>query len=149
MYLSSCYTSKARFVIVLGGLPSFSSPRPPNHRAIPALAQSLSKDINYALPDNYMKGAGDTYFSGKMLAKLGRIIVVAQELRGLASTPDYDLPGDEDVLRIIRACKEASLPTEKEVMDAVGRLRSGVEVWRYLVYAVRMVAPYRIHWQWF
>ena len=68
------------------------APRPPRHYAIPALADALSKDIDYSLPDNYMQGAGDTYFSGKMLAKLGRIIVIAQELRGLAESSDDDVP---------------------------------------------------------
>ena len=67
------------------------APRPPSHLAIPALAEALSKDISYSLPDNYMQGAGDTYFSGKMLAKLGRIIVVAQELCGLAETLEGDI----------------------------------------------------------
>lgn len=84
-----------------------------------------------------MRGGGDTYFSGKMLAKLGRIIAIAQELRGLAETPEEDLPGDrnsttadvEELARIIRACKEASLPTRREFFDAVDRLRRGVEVW--------------------
>ena len=118
----------------LGGLPNFSAPRPPNHLAIPALAMSLSQDIMYSLPDNYMRGSGDTYFSGKMLAKLGRVIVIGQELRGLAATaeselPDSSTPDGEELLSTIRACKEATLPTEKEVTDAIARLRSGVEVW--------------------
>jgi len=118
----------------LGGLPNFMAPRPPSHLAIPALAEALLKDITYALPDNYMRGGGDTYFSGKMLAKLGRIIVIAQELRGLAETPDDDIPDistpdGQELLRIINKCKEVSLPTQQEVTDAVARLRSGVEVW--------------------
>jgi hypothetical protein len=62
-------------MLVLGGLPNFMSPRPPSHLAIPELAKALSKDIAYSLPEYFMRGAGDTYFSGKMLAKLGRIIV--------------------------------------------------------------------------
>mmetsp|Transcript_1945 Transcript_1945/g.4194 ORF Transcript_1945/g.4194 Transcript_1945/m.4194 type:complete len:899 (-) Transcript_1945:1167-3863(-) len=118
----------------LGGLPNFMAPRPSSHYAIPALAKALSKDISYSLPDNYMRGAGDTYFSGKMLAKLGRIIVIAQELRGLAETPDDDsidisTADGKELLSIIRECKKASLPTEEEVTNAIARLRSGVEVW--------------------
>lgn len=86
------------------------------------------------MPDNYLRGAGDTYFSGKMLAKLGRIIVIAQELRGLAErpkddAPDASTPDGQELLRIIRACKEADLPSEGEVNDAISRLRAGVEVW--------------------
>jgi len=118
----------------LGGLPSFSAPRPPSSKSIPALAEALSTDINYSIPENYMVGVGDTYFSGKMLAKLGRIIVVAQELRGLAETPEDELPGTSTtdgikLLSVIRACKEATLPSQQEVYDAIARLRSGVEVW--------------------
>ena len=118
----------------LGGLPNFMAPRPPNHKAIPALAKAISKDIHYSLPDNYMRGAGDTYFSGKMLAKLGRIIVIAQELRGLAERPDHDVPDlstndGKELLRIIRKSKQVTLPTEEEMTDAINRLKSGVEVW--------------------
>jgi endoglucanase Acf2 len=113
---------------VLGGLPSFVSPRPPNHKAIPALAKALSNDIHYSLPDNFLIGAGDTYFSGKMLAKLARIIVIAQELRGLADTEQHD-DETQELHEIIRACKSVTLPTEEEVVKAVERLRQGVEVW--------------------
>ncbi|KAL7552098.1 hypothetical protein ACHAWF_015310 [Thalassiosira exigua] len=118
----------------LGGLPSFVSPRPPHAGAVPALAEALSRDIAYALPDNYMRGAGDTYFSGKMLAKLGRIIVVADELRGLAKGPNIEASNYRDsdeaeLSAVVRACKEATLPTEEEVGQAVDRLRRGAEVW--------------------
>lgn len=118
----------------LGGLPSFLSPRPPNHRAIPALAEALSRDIEYSLPDNYMRGAGDTYFSGKMLAKLGRIIVIAQELRGLAERPDENMPDTstpdgKELFKIIQECKRVALPTEEDVVRAVDRLKEGVEIW--------------------
>jgi len=116
------------------GLPSFVAPRPPSHDSIPALAEALSKDINYTLPDNYMRGGGDTYFIGKMLSKLGRIIVIAQELRGLASTPDNEIPDgstpdEQELRRIISKCKEVTLPSEEDVMSAIDHLRRGVEVW--------------------
>lgn len=108
------------------------SPRPPNHQAIPALAEALSKDIAYSIPENYMLGAGDTYFSGKMLAKLGRIIVIAQELRGLAESddvPDTSTADGKELYHIIQASKKAKLPSEDDVTKAVDRLRQGVEVW--------------------
>ena len=44
----------------------FRAPRPPAPWAIPALAQSVQKDISYTLPRFYRRGAGDTYFSGKL-----------------------------------------------------------------------------------
>lgn len=118
----------------LDGPPNFMADRPPNHRAIPALANALLEDVHYSIPENYMRGAGDTYFSGKMLAKLGRIIVIASELRGLAETPNYDLIDlDTEVgmeeMRIVNKCKNVDLPTEAEMDDAIARLRSGVEIW--------------------
>jgi endoglucanase Acf2 len=66
------------------------------------LRAAVQKDIHYSLPDNYMRGAGDTYFSGKMLAKLARIILIAQEVGGVS---------------------------RNDFSAAVGRLRAGVEIW--------------------
>lgn len=42
------------------------------------IKNALSNDINFQVPKNYLKGAGDTYFSGKILSKLARIIVIAK-----------------------------------------------------------------------
>jgi hypothetical protein len=36
-------------------------------------------DINYSLPVFFGRGAGNTYFSGKMLSKLARILLIAEE----------------------------------------------------------------------
>ena len=47
-----------------------------------AVQKALRKDLSFALPQNYMNGAGDTYFSGKMLAKLARILLVARDVGG-------------------------------------------------------------------
>eukprot|EP00957_Ditylum_brightwellii_P165783 12621748-Ditylum_brightwellii.AAC.1 len=118
----------------LGGHPSFVANRPPHHDIIPSLAEAVSADIHFSLPDNYMAGAGDTYFSGKMLAKLGRIVVIASELRGLAATPDsdsFDLddPSERELKLIVEASKEANLPSDEVMSATIARLRSGVEVW--------------------
>ena len=118
----------------LDGPPSFVARRPPNHKIIPDLAEAVSKDIHFRLPDYYMRGAGDTYFSGKQLAKLARIIVIASELRGLAATPDdnsYDLddPSERELKRIVEASKSIDLPPDEVIASALTRLRSGVEVW--------------------
>ena len=118
----------------LDGPPSFVARRPPNHKIIPDLAEAVSEDIHFRLPDYYMRGAGDTYFSGKQLAKLARIIVIASELRGLAATPDdnsYDLddPSERELKRIVEASKSVDLPSDEVIASALSRLRSGVEVW--------------------
>jgi endoglucanase Acf2 len=81
---------------------SFNAPRAPRKEMLNDIRAALKKDIHYELPENYMRGAGDTYFSGKMLAKLARIILIAKEVGGV-STNDFS--------------------------NAVGRLRAGVEIW--------------------
>ena len=60
---------------------SFYADREPRAEHVGLLAESLKEDIKFRVPDNYFKGAGDTYFSGKILAKLARIVLVAQEVR--------------------------------------------------------------------
>lgn len=64
-----------------------------------------------------------------MLAKLGRIIVIAQELRGLAERPNDEVPDTQELRDIIYACKNVTLPTEEDVTNAIDILRQGVEVW--------------------
>ncbi|KAL3783153.1 hypothetical protein ACHAW5_002177 [Stephanodiscus triporus] len=61
---------------------------------------------------NYMQGAGDTYFSGKMLAKLGRIIVIAQELRGFAERPELNQP--DTTTPAEKSCQESFSNAEKQ-----------------------------------
>ena len=51
--------------------------------SLPDIRLALKTDIHYELPGNYMRGAGDTYFSGKMLSKLARIIIIAKEVGGV------------------------------------------------------------------
>ena len=81
---------------------SFTAPRPPRKEMIYDIRQALKTDLKYELPDNYMRGAGDTYFSGKMLSKLARILIVADEVGGV---------------------------NQKDFNSAVHRLKSGVEIW--------------------
>mmetsp|Transcript_32036 Transcript_32036/g.95977 ORF Transcript_32036/g.95977 Transcript_32036/m.95977 type:complete len:1250 (-) Transcript_32036:130-3879(-) len=118
----------------LDGPPSFAAPRPPHHEAITSMAKALSTDIHFELPEYYMRGAGDTYFSGKLLAKLARIIVIAHELKGLAATPEtdsFDLndPSERELKNIVEVCRSADLPSDDDMTRALTRLRSGVEVW--------------------
>ena len=49
-----------------------------------------------------MRGAGDTYFSGKMLARLARVLIVAKEVGGVP---------------------------QKDFNDALGRLKGGIAIW--------------------
>jgi endo-1,3(4)-beta-glucanase len=67
-----------------------------------AVRAAALEDLQWRLPANYMVGAGDTYFSGKMLARLARVLVIADEV-GLTRTSEFEA--------------------------AVAHLRSGVEIW--------------------
>ncbi|EJK65211.1 hypothetical protein THAOC_13958 [Thalassiosira oceanica] len=53
----------------LGDAPGLVAARPPRADHIPAIARALSDDVDFDLPEYYRRGVGDTYFSGKQLAK--------------------------------------------------------------------------------
>ena len=69
---------------------SFSAPRAPREEMVGAIQVALQTDIKYKPPQNYMAGAGDTYFSGKILAKLARILIIAEEMGGVDETAFND-----------------------------------------------------------
>ena len=81
---------------------SFTAPRRPRKEMVTAIQSAVKRDIHYSPPQNYMDGAGDTYFSGKMLAKLARILIVADEVGGVS---------------------------KEEFDTALDRLRRGIEIW--------------------
>lgn len=81
---------------------SFHSSTVPRDEMLPDLLAAAKNDLLFRLPDNYMRGAGDTYFSGKLLARMARIVLIADEL-GLSQTADF--------------------------AGAVHHLRAGVEIW--------------------
>ena len=81
---------------------SFHASSSPRLEMIPDIKKALDEDLEYLIPENYMRGAGDTYFSGKMLAKLARILTIADEIGGV---------------------------DQQKFDSALGRLRSGVEIW--------------------
>lgn len=82
---------------------SFYAFDPPRGEMLDDLRKTALRDLQeFRIPPNYQRGAGDTYFSGKLLARLARILIVADEM-GLSPTADFAL--------------------------AVQHLRSGVEVW--------------------
>ena len=59
---------------------SFHAVDPIRPEMLEAVREAIETDILYELPINYRRGAGDTYFAGKMLAKLARIIIIADEV---------------------------------------------------------------------
>jgi hypothetical protein len=101
------------------------APRPPRVEFLPALANAVLGDINYKLPKFFERGAGDTYFSGKMLSKLARILLIAEELdeiceggNAITDTPEYQV-----------ACENVTLPSDDQMKAGIDRLRRSVEVW--------------------
>lgn len=130
---------------------SFVSPHgPPNPSAIPKIVEALQNDIQFQIPDYYLRGVGDTYFSGKMLAKLARIIKIYQEMEVLCShdsksvqqllyynTNDdkgkgsYSSTNNNNIQDAVKACHKVQhqLPTKTQVDQAIDQLRKGVEVW--------------------
>lgn len=75
----------------------------PREEMMADIQAALAVDLLYEIPENYRYGAGDTYFPGKMLAKLGRVLVVAE-------AAGYDTKSD-----VFQA--------------ALTRLKEGAEVW--------------------
>ena len=99
----------------------FLAKRPPKAEYIPTLGEALSSDIEFKIPGYYQRGAGDTYFSGKLLAKLARILLVAEEVEGLC--------GDKGGRGYLEICRNTTLPNQTQIEGAVRHLREGVEVW--------------------
>lgn len=130
----SCLVAGAKWIFSERLPPtSFRAPRPPRPEAIPSIAASLKEDLQYRLPHYYRRGAGDTYFSGKMLAKAGRILMIADELTELCTAPrkaSYPEAIDHDTQHAyVAACQGVVLPTRREFNDMLSSLRDAVEIW--------------------
>lgn len=81
---------------------SFDAPRAPRIEMMRDIVEAAKVDLQWRIPANYMVGAGDTYFSGKLLARLARILLVSDDV-GLRHSEGFS--------------------------DALDHLRSGVEIW--------------------
>ena len=122
---NACIVDGSRWVLKedLDGQPSFFAPRPPMASAIPNLARAINQDIEFQVPGYFARGAGDTYFSGKMLAKLARILLISKEVTDICSNAsgtgdDYDVQ-----------CQKVALPTAEQFSTALAHLRSSTEIW--------------------
>jgi Glycosyl hydrolase family 81 C-terminal domain/Glycosyl hydrolase family 81 N-terminal domain len=116
----------------LGTPMSFNARRPPEASNIPALAAALAEDIHYQMPDNLFRAAADTYFSGKILARMGRVISIASEMNSLAagdSAIPYDDADEKSTSRSTEAAASESFPSKAEVSHAVEQLKEGVQAW--------------------
>jgi hypothetical protein len=108
----------------------FRAPRPPKPEFLPGISKALKNDINYTLPHFFRRGAGDTYFSGKMLARLARILIVAEEAQELCQDSVKSAKSQSKVQDgYTDVCVDLALPSAKEQSAALDRLRQGVQVW--------------------
>jgi endo-1,3(4)-beta-glucanase len=109
---------------------SFRAPRPPRVEALPEIASALQDDISYEIPANFQRGAGDTYFSGKILARVGRVLLINEELEDLCEGKaiGYDLTNEEK-LAYMNTCRDLTLPTDEEITASLDMLRGAVEIW--------------------
>lgn len=82
------HQQQERFLLPTNDI-SFRAPRPPRVQDLFDLTNALfgkqeeGELISFSIPGNYQNAAGDTYFSGKLLAKLSRMLLLADEIHDL------------------------------------------------------------------
>jgi endo-1,3(4)-beta-glucanase len=106
----------------------FQAARHPDPQYVPILAQALLDDIRYQIPSNFQSGAADTYFSGKTIAKLARILLVAEEVALLCASAQLGVIGESNDA-YLEACDDLELPSDTEFEEALNQLRDSVTVW--------------------
>lgn len=121
----ACLTQGSDWILKdnLIGEPSFLEPRRPMAEFISHLAKAVNKDIHFRVPDYYSAGAGDTYFSGKYLAELARILLITEELMDMCSEVD------DNSDKVYKECNNITLPSNEDFDRALHHLRSSTEVW--------------------
>jgi len=110
---------------------SFLADRPPSAKAIPSIAEALGEDVQFQINPNVLRGAVDTYFSGKIVAKMGRIIEINEELQNLQSGGkelSYADADDVVVKESASAAAEVTIPSEEEGEPLLDDLQQAVEV---------------------
>jgi Glycosyl hydrolase family 81 C-terminal domain/Glycosyl hydrolase family 81 N-terminal domain len=100
----------------------FRAPRHPTPEYIGVIAQALLEDIKYQIPANFQIGAADTYFSGKTISKLARILLITEELKEICNPASLD-SAYADV------CNGIVLSSDEDVAAAIEQLRKVVTVW--------------------
>ena len=111
----------------------FIADRPPVADAIPSIAEALTKDIHFKMSSNILRGAADTYFPAKILAKMGRVIEINEELQNLKSgeedTYNYSDADDMSIEEAVSAAADVTLPSDEEVEDLLDELEQAVSIW--------------------
>ncbi len=114
-----------------GAPQSFLADRPPLADVIPDIADALKEDIKYQLSPNTLRGAADTYFPAKIMAKLGRIIEITRELKQLSvgDAVDYSDADESTVAKSASAAAAVDLPSDSEIESLLDDLQESVEIW--------------------
>eukprot|EP00584_Thalassiosira_punctigera_P026587 CAMPEP_0172577776 /NCGR_PEP_ID=MMETSP1067-20121228/138400_1 /TAXON_ID=265564 ORGANISM="Thalassiosira punctigera, Strain Tpunct2005C2" /NCGR_SAMPLE_ID=MMETSP1067 /ASSEMBLY_ACC=CAM_ASM_000444 /LENGTH=1128 /DNA_ID=CAMNT_0013370467 /DNA_START=246 /DNA_END=3632 /DNA_ORIENTATION=- len=115
-----------------GGPQSFLADRPPASDAIPSIAEALREDVKFKFSGNVLRGAADTYFPAKILAKVGRVIEINEELQRLQSNKDELTYPDADDATLEEAMSSAAkvfIPLEDDIEPLLDNLQRAVEVW--------------------
>ncbi len=102
----------------------FVAPRLPDATMLSDLVEAVNKDLSYRVPQNFLEGAGDTYFSGKALGKLARILIIAEQVNQLCYSRRLRSLQSSD-------CGQTALPSTNSTAVALDHLREAVEVWLY------------------
>lgn len=138
---NTCLVANSKWTLEesLGAPLSFLAPRPPKADLVPVIAEYLTDDILFKLAHNTLRGASDTYFSGKLLARLARVLVIATELDSLAEASSAEdvrdnYYGDASVTTemledSIAAAFKVNLPSSKKIDAALDQLTKAVTVW--------------------
>ena len=110
---------------------SFLADRPPLTEAIPDIADALSNDVEYKMSSNMLRGAADTYFPAKILARVGRVIEIANELKSLSDgvAVDYSDANEAEVSSAALAAAASHLPSDNQLESLLDDLQESVEIW--------------------
>lgn len=127
---SVCLVEGSNWVIV-EDLPevSFQAPRKPDLSMLSDLAEAASNDLSYQIPANFLIGASDTYFSGKAMAKLGRILLIAEEVMNICGQRRLSNLRSLQPSNITDACVQNKIPTQSAIDEALLQLQQAVDVW--------------------
>jgi endo-1,3(4)-beta-glucanase len=96
---------------------NFSASEPVRPEMKGDLQRSLLHDLKAHLPSNMLSAAADNYFAGKMIARIARILLIAEE-QGLAYC-------DDDIMSDMGASRSYC----PQFTHSLQQLRSGVEIW--------------------